>query len=644
MNWPAPDPILEAGEDTPARRAQRANRAANAVNQDYQKTEDQAAAQLLTRLKNLRASLQQRLGAEFLTDFKRNSLDSMLSSVDQMIAAASKGIADDTKTAVDKAASLGDDNGLVPITAAQLKPVAGMPKGDVPLVQAAYGNMVDLLTPPMIQFGQSVKQSIRRVALATDGRQGEINKLRDLIQGQGFDNASYRAERIIRTELGRTFNEATYARLVDLSKQFPFIRKCWRCTRDSRTRIGHVQAAATYGKGNGIPISELFKLTVYDERPGKVPKQIGVATLRFPIDPLVKPEGRIGAAATIMCRCNAFVDFAMSAFADYTKAQVSVALQGVTPPTPPTVPPAPAPPKPLPPIKQPKPAKVKVPRVPKPKVDIGTPVSKVADPTKVGPKGGTAVGSKLRGIPLGKQYDEIRRAMAVLDSVHSDGPLYDIPFKTTSGKNYGEVSSYNNRGIRYLAVGPKGRSAHPLMTTWHETGHWLDSIALGKGGAVHDGMEWLRYVNTRQRKVVEEMVPKLAPPAKPGATRISEWTSGDKRNALMDEWRKAVHGSQAVANIKAVGADRTEPNQIRKHANDYLLSEHEIFARSYAQWIATRSGDPAGLAELKKYQTEDNSMRTHRVANYRQWQDDDFKPIGEALDRIFEKEGWRGKP
>lgn len=359
--WPDPDRLLEAGGDTPARRAQRASRAAVDVVRQRHETERAQARQLLVRLGTLKTSLQNRLlaGQGSLSDFRKFTLTALLAEVDRMIQDATAAIATDATSGLKTMADLGQAAGDEPMKAAQLNVRKALPAMDPTLVTVAGDQLVDLLTPPMQQFATDVKVALRGVALAGDQKFEAIQRLQNKISGQGFDNAQYRAERIVRTELGRTFNEATYSRLVQLAAEFRFLRKGWRSTKDGRVRIGHAEAGQTYTRGKGIPLGERFRIRVYDERgkaQGKAPKLMGVASLRFPIDPHGQPEGKLAAGATILCRCNAFVDFDLDQFAAWSKARVSVAVGQPEPPPPP--------PPPLPPPKL-----TKTPKAPKtPKV------------------------------------------------------------------------------------------------------------------------------------------------------------------------------------------------------------------------------------------------------------------------------------
>ena len=69
----------------------------------------------------------------------------------------------------------------------------------------------------------------------------------------------------------------------------------------------------------------------------------------------------------------------------------------------------------------------------------------------------------------------------------------------------------------------------------------------------------------------------------------------------------------------------------RKHVN-YLLNTEELFARSFAQYIATRSGDKIMLSQAKSY--------SNTLYGARQWDDDDFKPIAAEFDAYFKSIGW----
>jgi hypothetical protein len=65
----------------------------------------------------------------------------------------------------------------------------------------------------------------------------------------------------------------------------------------------------------------------------------------------------------------------------------------------------------------------------------------------------------------------------------------------------------------------------------------------------------------------------------------------------------------------------------------YFLRIHELFARSYAQWVAIRSSDETLLDQVSQ------SLSTLHYPEY--WGFDDFDPVADALDRIFMELTWK---
>jgi hypothetical protein len=605
LRWPAPDPLVEAGDDSPFRRAQRGARAAREIAADFRRLEGETTAQLLARLQRLRRELQARL-AQQLTDPQAPSLDGLIRQVDSLIADATVELVRAAERPMRDAAILGMRAADQPMRALQVRVTPALPGTDAALIAAADDNVVDLLTPPMRQFATDIKTSLRRVAVAGEGRMGEIQRLQAVIAGQGFDNAQFRAERIVRTEMGRVFGEATYARMIELAKTFPFLRKAWVATRDRRTRLGHVEAAQTYARGQGILIADRFTVPVYQEG-AKGTKRLGDAQLRFPVDPLATPAGKLAASATIMCRCHAVIDVHPAQFADFARVQVAMALGG---PVPPGLPPAPASPPPAAPPPRP-------PRSPRaaarPRIQKRWPAAQ-------------SVAQKLR-IPADAHWDVARSAMNAVEAVHGDGPLPRLPLVATGRTDlYGFVRTLPGYGTIDMGLSGLGFQSHPRMTLWHETGHWLDFMAVAKGGKVHPG--WSRGL------------PRRAPAAAPGATGISYSSAADRSNRLLDEWRTAVDGSAAVRTMQQwVRTPSTRPPGASAYFIQHeLLTYEELFARSYAQWIALRSQHADGLRDL---QTLLDRAKTDPAAPYlRQWDAVDFTPIAAAFDRLFGLLGW----
>jgi hypothetical protein len=164
-------------------------------------------------------------------------------------------------------------------------------------------------------------------------------------------------------------------------------------------------------------------------------------------------------------------------------------------------------------------------------------------------------------------------------------------------------------------------------TVAHETGHWLDSFGID--------------------------------PTNKGA-----WSSA--KNQLLAEWRLAVKGSEAIRTLDGwytgKSGDGTVPMGVNYTKVRYMLSAHETFARSYAQYVAVKSGNLEALAELRRMQAQATTgpvaldrrynpnlsgtpggaaMGTTHWDYPNVWSDEDFAAISDAFDTLFQKLGWR---
>lgn len=163
--------------------------------------------------------------------------------------------------------------------------------------------------------------------------------------------------------------------------------------------------------------------------------------------------------------------------------------------------------------------------------------------------------------------------------------------------------SYSYAGAYRSTVGRPGRPSHPVsialsrkqdlgheVTFVHEYGHFLDHAGIG--------------IRPDQFATIEP---------------------GDR--AMLAGWRQAIDDSAAVRRMRAAGDwSRAE----RRGLDEYVLTPEELWARSYSQWIALRSGNPRMAGQVQK-------MATGRIPY--QWADDDFAPIAAAFDDLFSKLG-----
>ncbi len=198
--------------------------------------------------------------------------------------------------------------------------------------------------------------------------------------------------------------------------------------------------------------------------------------------------------------------------------------------------------------------------------------------TKATAPAGTPV-SKALSVRSRKAPADIQTAITAIDAVHGDGDLPKLPIYAKAGR--GNLGEFVHRGSEAVQIGIKPDGSWPALTTAHELGHFLDHQVLGTGG---------------------------------------KW--GSANSEALAAFRAAVEGSETVKTIQAL------PESI----GAYWLTKHELWARAYAQYVATRSGDATLLAQLDKARGG--------LQPWRQWSDADFKPIAEAIDALFREKGW----
>jgi len=148
-------------------------------------------------------------------------------------------------------------------------------------------------------------------------------------------------------------------------------------------------------------------------------------------------------------------------------------------------------------------------------------------------------------------------------------------------------------GERTIVLAERGRHQH--LSLLHELGHFID-----------------RYTSP--------------PGSYSSAIARPQWRS----------WREAVEESEEIYRL-VIDAQKTQHRDTRRAAL-YNLEPDEIWARCYAQYIATVSGDVRLRRELKAF-----SLELSRDGDFltRQWSDESFVPIRETMDEIFEELGWR---
>lgn len=202
---------------------------------------------------------------------------------------------------------------------------------------------------------------------------------------------------------------------------------------------------------------------------------------------------------------------------------------------------------------------------------------------------------------------KIAGTLRAIDALHAIPAGGRIPIRYTAERNERGAFRYATDNGRPLDILISERGEHPALTTAHEVGHYIDRHAL----QVALGRE------------------------------PSQWATHTPTAALAD-WATAVFRSAAVGDMlaKTTPANLLYTPDPAAQANlSYNLRVEELWARSYAQWVATRAGTALLTADLQRARAGER-----RFAAY--WRDDDFAPIATAIDALFDGFGWRpgGRP
>jgi hypothetical protein len=206
-------------------------------------------------------------------------------------------------------------------------------------------------------------------------------------------------------------------------------------------------------------------------------------------------------------------------------------------------------------------------------------------------------------IPPGFIHDDLRQAVSIIESVHGVDELPRIPLYGTSFPTV--VGDTRVRRGRFTFA-PDGSAVsiaveldqdHRILTTLHEIGHFLDLVGLGTRGRFESAL----------------------------------------RRGALAEWRTAIAETSAVRTL----VERTFDDDPRIAAEARgQLAWQELWARSYAQYVINRGGQsglPSGIDAFRSTTLSPVYLPLH-------WLDDDFTGVGESIDSVFRRLGWRKEP
>lgn len=225
---------------------------------------------------------------------------------------------------------------------------------------------------------------------------------------------------------------------------------------------------------------------------------------------------------------------------------------------------------------------------------------------------GTPVSASLQNKTKGKTRESVDEAMAAIDSVHGDGNLRSIPVNQSAGTKTTGKFIYDPYTGESLEIKISTKSDTPMLDFTHEVGHFIQQEALG-GQSRNDAVKAASKELTDAFTTSSAVKKLYAMYSDPITTEI-------KFDGFTEKWRP-------------------ESSYVR-----YLLRTDEVFARSYSQYIATKSGNKNMVSELRKYQSNFNRVYNNQIGDGGGypflWTDEDFAPIATAYDNLFAAAGW----
>lgn len=211
-------------------------------------------------------------------------------------------------------------------------------------------------------------------------------------------------------------------------------------------------------------------------------------------------------------------------------------------------------------------------------------------------------------VPQTEQYRPIQEALAAIDSVMVLPLMPTIPVQVVSAIFGGGDGAYVRQGVGLpLRIEIAEDAEYPELTTAHEFGHYLDDC----GFLTADG--WASEVDPRLEALRQA------------------WEKTDAVHIL----RAALETDRITVILPHGGLAEFPLMQEEGENCRYYLQGRELFARSYAQYVAVKSRNRVLLDQVSLRRAGVEG-RFYRV----QWAESDFQVIAEAFDEILEALGW----
>jgi hypothetical protein len=218
---------------------------------------------------------------------------------------------------------------------------------------------------------------------------------------------------------------------------------------------------------------------------------------------------------------------------------------------------------------------------------------------------GTPVGRAL-AVPNGPFHVDLITAAKLIDRVHGDGELPIIAGTVAFGLRRRGVFVFDESEGRPIAVRVDAALPDRVFNGLHEIGHFLDFSGIGRRGT------WASRIDPR-----------------------------------LSEWRRAVGRSRAFRQLSALARRETaivagptgSPYEaiVPREVVAQSIPLEECWARSYAQFIATTTGDGELINSLDRLRQRVPGCLYIPL----QWEDGDFAAIASAVAVLFRRLGWR---
>lgn len=200
---------------------------------------------------------------------------------------------------------------------------------------------------------------------------------------------------------------------------------------------------------------------------------------------------------------------------------------------------------------------------------------------------------------------DVDGALAIIDKVHGDGILDNIPFEAERRKvaKGTQAMFYSTPTGRPSKITLKKSAGNPQASIVHEMGHMLDLQAIGGPGKFNSNVK---------------------------GSPVSKVLAAAEKTEKVKGLRKLVEDGFFIKDGETIPLSW----EMVKHVK-YLLDPRELWARSYTQFVGKRSGSAAmnkamdDIMELQK-----------RIPHKYQWEGADFDILEKAIEEMMIDIGW----